>query len=100
MAYNEECLPRFVRYARNVMGISIKGTDKEIAEAGIRAMENFYRRIGMPVNLDELGVRPTDEQIEEMADRCVAASGNRIGSAKKLSREDLVRIYTNACKAR
>lgn len=96
----KECLPRFVRYARNVMGISVKGTDEEIAEAGIRAMEDFYRSIGMPVNLDELGVHPTDEQIEEMAERCAAASGNRTGSAKKLSREDMIRIYTNARKPR
>ncbi len=96
----KECLPRFVRYAKNVMGISIKGTDEEIAAAGIQAMEHFYHSIGMPVNLDELGVHPTDEQIEEMVDRCIAASGNRTGSAKKLSREDMVRIFTNACKSR
>ncbi len=96
----KECLPRFVRYARNVMGISIKGTDEEIAESGIRAMEDFYRSIGMPVNLDELGVHPTDEQVEETAERCAAASGSHTGSAKKLSREDIVRIYTNDCKPR
>lgn len=96
----KECLPRFVHYARNVMGISIKGTDEEIAEAGIRAMEDFYHSIGMPVNLDELGIYPTDEQIKEMAERCAAASGNHTGSAKKLSRGDMLRIYTNACKPR
>lgn len=96
----KECLPRFVRYARNVMGISIKGTDEEIAEAGIRAMEDFYHSIGMPVNLDELGIHPTDEQVEELAERCVVASGNHTGSAKKLSREDMVRIYTNARKTK
>lgn len=96
----KECLPRFVRYARNVMGISIKGTDEEIAEAGIRAMEDFYHSIGMPVNLDELGIHPTDEQVEEMAERCAAASGNHTGSAKKLSRDDMIRIYTSARKAR
>ncbi len=96
----KECLPRFVRYARNVMGISIKGTDEEIAEAGIRAMEDFYHSIGMPVNLDELGIHPTDEQVEEMAERCVVASGNHTGSAKKLSRDDMIRIYTSARKAK
>ena len=74
--------------------------DEEIAAAGIQAMEHFYHSIGMPVNLDELGVHPTDVQIEEMVDRCIAASGNRTGSAKKLSREDMVRIFTNACRPR
>lgn len=95
-----ECLPRFVRYARNVMGIAAGGTDVEIAEAGIRAMEEFYRSIGMPVNLEELGIHPTDGQIEEMAERCLAACGSNTGSAKKLTREDMIRIYTNACHSR
>lgn len=95
-----ECLPRFVRYARNVMGIAAGGTDVEIAEAGIRAMEEFYRSIGMPVNLEELGIHPTDGQIEEMAERCLAACGSNTGSAKKLTREDMIRIYTNARHSR
>lgn len=93
-----ECPSRFVRFARNVMGISIKGADEEVAEAGIRAMEDFYHSVGMPVNLVELGIHPTDEQIEEMAERCAAACGERTGSAKKLNRQDMARIYANAAK--
>lgn len=93
-----DCLPRFVRFARNVMGVTKEGTDEEIALAGIRAMERFYHSIGMPVNLEELGIRPTDEQIEEMAKRCVDASGAHTGSAKKLSEEDMIRIYMDARK--
>ena len=50
------------------------------------------------MNLEELGIRPTDEQIEEMAKRCVDASGAHTGSAKKLSEEDMIRIYTDARK--
>lgn len=96
----KECLPRFVRYARNVMGIAVEGSDEEIAEAGIQAMEEFYRSIGMPVNLEELGIRPTDCQIREMAERCMAACGNRTGSAKKLTRDDMIHIYTDACNFR
>lgn len=90
------CLPRFVRYARNVMGVTINGTDQEVAEAGIQAMENFYHQIGMPVNLKELGIAPSDEQIEEMASRCLAACGGHTGSAKKLTKEDMIQIYKNA----
>lgn len=91
-----DCLPRFVRFAKNVLGVPGAGTDEEIAEAGIRAMEDFYHEIGMPVNMRELGIAPTDGQIEEMAERCVAASGGHTGSAKKLSQEDMIRIYKNA----
>ena len=92
----KECLPRFVRYARNVMGVTLDGSEEEVAEAGICAMEDFYHRIGMPVNLNELGIYPTDDQIEIMAKQCMAASGEDTGSAKKLNGEDAVCIYKNA----
>ncbi|MDE5596269.1 MAG: NADH-dependent alcohol dehydrogenase, partial [Lachnospiraceae bacterium] len=56
-------------------------------------MEDFYHRIGMPTNMKELGIEPTDEQIRKMAQRCMAACGNRTGSAKALTEEDMVAIY-------
>lgn len=92
----KNCLPRFVRFARNVMVITASGTDAEIAEAGIAAMEQFFHRIGMPTNMRELGITPSDQQILEMANRCMAACGNRTGSAKKLTAKDAVIIYQNA----
>lgn len=91
-----DCLPRFVRYARNVMGVTGTGTDEEIAEAGIRAMEEFYRSIGMPTTMSELGIAPTDEQIADMAHRCLIACGSHTGSAKKLTVDDMIQIYKNA----
>lgn len=92
----KNCLPRFVRFARNVMGITLEGTDKEIAEAGICTMEQFYRSIGMPTNMRELGIMPSDNQILDMANRCMIACGNHTGSAKKLTVDDAVEIYKNA----
>lgn len=89
-------LPRFVRFARNVMGIVMDGTDEEIALAGIAAMEAFYNSIGMPVNFSELGIHPTKEQIGEMAERCMAACDGHTGSAKKLSVQDMAAIYRMA----
>lgn len=91
-----DCLPRFVRFARNVMGVTEAGTDEKIAEAGIHAMEQFYHEIGMPTNMKELGITPTDAQIKEMAKRCMAACGGHTGSARKLSEDDMIRIYENA----
>ena len=92
----KEDLPRFVRYARNVMGVTEAGSDEEIALKGIEAMEDFYHSIDMPVNMSELGIHPTPEQIEEMASRYAAACGGEMGSAKKIGREDAVRIYQAA----
>ncbi len=91
-----DCLDRFVKYARNVMHVTLDGTNEEIVEAGITAMEDFYHSIGMPTNMRELGIAPTDEQIEEMARRCLIASGEHLGSARKLTVEDMIQIYKNA----
>ena len=91
-----DCLPRFVQFARNVMGVADAATDEETALRGIAAMEDFYNEIGMPTNLRELGVHPTEAQMREMAQRCVAACGTRTGSAKHLTEDDMVKIYEMA----
>lgn len=52
----KDCLPRFVRFARNVMGVTADGTDEEIALKGIDAMVDFYHSIGMPASFHELGI--------------------------------------------
>lgn len=92
----KDCLPRFVRFARNVMGITSEGTDQEIAEAGICAMEQFYHSIDMPTNMRELGITPSDNQILDMANRCMIACGDHTGSAKKLTAADAIEIYKYA----
>ena len=92
----KDCLPRFVRFARNVMGVTADGTDEEVALLGIDAMVDFYHSIGMPASFHELGIDPTDAQIDEMARRCLEASGSALGSAKKLSLDDMIAIYRAA----
>jgi alcohol dehydrogenase class IV len=59
-------------------------------------MEEFYHKIGMPVNLRELGIEPTDEEIEKMAESCMRACGKPSGSAKVLDKEDIKKIYKMA----
>lgn len=52
-------IDRYIRFARNVWGINTDQMDKEDAAlAGIHAMENFFREIGAPVRLQELGFDP------------------------------------------
>lgn len=92
----KDCLPRFKRFALNVMEVEHKGTDEQIALAGISAMESFYRSIGMPTNMRELGLDPTEEQILEMARRCALAAGGKKGSAKVLREDDMAQIYRMA----
>lgn len=92
----QDCIPRFYRFARNVMGITEAGSEEEIALKGIGAMEDFYRSIKMPTNMKELGIAPTDGQLKTMAHMCSLAAGGSKGSAKKLYEEDMYQIYRMA----
>ena len=88
-----DCLPRFKRFAVNVMGVAPVGSDEEIALKGIEAMEAFYRRIHMPTNLRELGVNPTEDELAAMAHKCAIGVGGAKGSARLLREADMLAIY-------
>ena len=92
----KNCLPRFVRYAVKVMGVTPLESDEATALAGIEAMEAFYHSIGMPVNMSELGIHPTEDQIAEMARSCAQAVGGSKGSARCLAEEDMKAVYRMA----
>lgn len=91
-----DCLDRFVKFAVNVMGVERGGTDEEIALKGIEAMEDFYRSIDMPTCFSELGISPTQEQMETMAKMCIVAGGGKKGVAKVLYEADCLKIYEMA----
>ena len=89
----KDCLPRFKKFAVNVMDVADEGTDEEIALRGIEAMEDFYRSINMPTNLRELGVNATEEDLVEMARKCAVGVGGEMGSAKVLDEAAMLEIY-------
>ena len=90
----KNCLPRFKRFAINVMGVAADtGTDEEIALKGIEAMEDFYRSIKMPTNLRELGVNATEDDLKLMAHKCAVGVDGGKGSARFLREEDMLEIY-------
>lgn len=90
------CLPRFYRFAINVMGIADSGSMAETALKGIEKMEEFYREINMPTSMLELGIHPTEEQLKELARKCSIAAGGSKGSAKVLHEKDMLAIYKMA----
>ena len=93
------CLPRFVQFAVNVMGVVPAATDEETALLGIAAMENYFRSIGMPVTLSELlGRTVSEEEIQTLAHNCALATGGKVGSAMVLYEADMANIYRMANK--
>ena len=94
--YRED-MQRFAQFAVNVMGVEPKeGSAEQLAVKGIEAMEEFYRTIGMPVSIHEMGVDVTGEQLHELAFKCSFGNTRTIGNFRKLDIEDMEKIYTMA----
>jgi alcohol dehydrogenase YqhD (iron-dependent ADH family) len=91
----KDCLDRFYRYAVKVMEIE-EGDPEETALKGIEATEAFFRSIGMPTKIHQLGVSPTPQQVEELAEKFAIAAGGKKGSAKVLKKDDMLAIYKMA----
>ena len=88
---------RFAQFAVHVFDAAQNFYDTEAtALKGIEAWENWCRSIGMPTSLRELGVTPTDAQIEEMAEKCVATGGGHVGFFQTLYKEDVIKIFQMA----
>jgi hypothetical protein len=89
-----ECLPRFEQFAVRVMGVPAGTADTALR--GIEALEAFFRSIGMPTSLRELGVEPSEQDLLTLSRKCGAATGGTKGSAKKLHEPDMLAIYRMA----
>lgn len=88
----KEGLPKFVRFAVNVWGIDCEGkSDEQLALAGVEALADFIKEIGLPTTLRELGV--TDKaMLRDIASSC----GISAGSYKKMTHEEILEIF-NEC---
>ena len=84
----EENLEQFVRFAENIFDIC-EGTPEEKALEGIIRLIKFYKDLGAPVTLSEIGVK--EEDLEKMAEN--AALKGEIGKVIKLQKEDILEIY-------
>lgn len=62
----------------------------------ISKMEEYFKKIEMPTNLPDLGINPTDEEIEEIAEKCTFFGKRTIGNLQVLNKEDMIAIYKNA----
>ena len=93
----KNCLPRFVKFAVNVMGVAPAATDEETALAGIAARESYFSSIGMPVTIKELlGRVISEEEVLLLARNCALATGGKVGNAMVLNEADMANIYRMA----
>jgi len=88
---------RFSQLAVNVCNIaSFDKTDEELALEGIEFMENYFKSIGMPTRLSDLGIEITDESIDEMSEKCTFFGKREIHDYKNLNKEEIKEIFNLA----
>lgn len=94
--YQYEAAPqRFAKYARKVFGM--EGQDeKKLALQGIAETENYFREIGMPVSLKELGVFPDDDEVRKLAMDATMGNTVELSRLKPLSADEVYEIYQMA----
>ncbi len=81
-------LPKFMRFAKNVWDVNPEGkTDKEIALAGLDAMESWMRELGLAMSLTELGA--TEDMLDDLVNGALILEGGY----KPLTKEDIREIY-------
>ena len=81
-------LPRFRRYAVNVWGVDPAGkTDEQVAEEGLAAMEAWMRKLGLVMNITDLGAAAA------MEDDFVKSTLIMQGGYKVLTEDDVRAIF-------
>ncbi len=81
---------RFAMYARNVWDVE-EADDYYAAVAGIDLTERFFKDLGLPGTLSEVGIN--DSQFVEMASEAVRTSGLSTRAYVKLYASDVEQIY-------
>jgi alcohol dehydrogenase YqhD (iron-dependent ADH family) len=81
---------RFARFATRVWGVEPRfDWPERTALEGIGRTKSFFRDIGLPTTLQELGIR--DDRMEEMAKK--ATEKGPVGNFARLGAKDVVSIY-------
>ncbi len=91
-------LNRFAQFAERVWGVESNHWNREESVlVGMRRHVAFYRAIGLPVTLAELGAGT--DRLEEMADKATAGDTRTVGQFVKLKKHDVLAILELAKKA-
>lgn len=85
---------KFGRFASRVWDISPDGKSaEELALAGVEALADFIKEIGLPTSMEELGI-DLDTDWKAIADSCACVSG----SYKVMNHEEILQIFKECMK--
>ncbi|MBQ2412618.1 MAG: iron-containing alcohol dehydrogenase, partial [Anaerotignum sp.] len=89
-------IDRFARFAEKVWGVTCEDK-KQAAEKGIQKTVDYFREIGMPTNLREIGVENiTDGELMELALDATMGGTVKLAKIKTLDVEDVYVTFENA----
>lgn len=89
---------RFAQYGVSVWGLDpAGGGQEELARQAIARTVDYFRSLGMPTCLTELGCGlQSEEELKELARRCTFYGARTIGAFRVLGEADILAIYRAA----
>ena len=92
-------LSQFVRFATEVWNIEYDKDDPQAtAYEGIKKMEEFFQRLGLPTRLETAGINADEKKLHFLAKRCDRNELGKVGHFVELETEDVEKIYHLARK--
>lgn len=92
----EDGIERFAHYAKKVWQVEL-ADKKEAAQEGIKRTVEFFKEIGMPVNLRELGISNiTEDEMMQLSMDATRGGTVKLAKIRELDLNDIYHIFLNA----
>jgi alcohol dehydrogenase YqhD (iron-dependent ADH family) len=88
-------VPRFARFAEKVWGIC-ESDEEKAALLGIEKTVDFFKSIGMPVSLKDLGIDPSDADLKALSLDATMQGTVKLSRIRPLDANDVKKIYAAA----
>ena len=88
-------VPRFARFAEKVWGIC-ESDEEKAALLGIEKTVDFFKSIGMPVSLKDLGIDTSDADLEALSLDATMQGTVKLSRIRPLDANDVKKIYEAA----
>lgn len=91
LRFNLQANPKRHAEVARALGVTISGTDEEVALAGIEKIEALSKACGIPKRLADIGV--TENDIPELANIAMKVTRLLKNNPREVTKEDAVTIY-------
>lgn len=93
LRFNMQASPARHAAVARALGVTLQGTDEEVALAGIEKIIEISKACGVPQRISEIGI--TKEILPELADIAMNVTRLLKNNPREVTRQDAIDIYTN-----